>query len=206
MTGLVTGGVGTWLGTLVDLTIVIGAVAAAYKFRVFDVLGYRYRSEVWCGSTPLSPEEGGGFLFVGNYVIHNTGSRPLRLSRVTLSLRRVERRPGDPVIDSDEHCVEILERKFDTDPGISWLTVGAGERSIFPLRCYLDAIDGPLMLVCTFGWTHGGDPSQFAWLYDPRLPTTWWSEPTPGLPDAWDPRTVVAPPPDARSPDDEEDG
>ena len=44
--------VGSWLGPLVQLTVLVGAGAAAYKFRVFNVLWHKYRSEVWCGSIP----------------------------------------------------------------------------------------------------------------------------------------------------------
>lgn len=175
----------SWLSILVDLTVLIGAVAAAYKFRVFDVLGQKYRSEVWCGSTPMGSGDDHRCLFVGNYVIHNTGSRPLKINRVILSLREFTDR-GTPILDSDD-ARELVRREYGEDSGVSWFKVGAGERSIFPLRCYLDAIEGPLVLVCNFEWLHGGEPSEFAWLYDPRLPMTWWSEPTPGLPEAWTP-------------------
>ena len=48
---------------------------------------------------------------------------------------------------------------------------------------------GPLVFQCDFSWKHRGKPSEFAWLYDPRLPTTWWSEPTPALPEQYDPTT-----------------
>jgi hypothetical protein len=175
----------SWLSILVDLTVLVGAVAAAYKFRVFDVLGQKYRSEVWCGSTATGSGEGPRVLFVGNYVIHNTGSRPLKITRVTLSLREFV--GEDRILDSDD-ARELVRREYATDSGVSWFKVGAGERSIFPLRCYLDSIEGPLVLVCTFEWLHGGAPSEFAWLYDPRLPMTWWSEPTPGLPEPWFPK------------------
>jgi hypothetical protein len=61
------------------------------------------------------------------------------------------------------------------------------------MRVYLEDISGPLIFHCTFSWKHRGSPSEFAWLYDPRLPMTWWSEPTPGLPEAWDPTDRHAP-------------
>lgn len=183
MQGSILEGAGAWLGTLVNATVLLGGAAAAYKFRVFDVLGHKYRSEVWCGCTPTGPDGGGPFLFVGNYVIHNTGNRPLRISKVTLELRKP--RPGE-IVDSDR-ADPILTRQFETDSGTSWFKVGAGERSIYPMRCWLDELPTPLLVCCSFQWKHRGDPSIFAWLYDPRLPVTWWSEPTPGLPAAWDP-------------------
>jgi hypothetical protein len=169
---------------LVNLTILGGGLAAAYKFRVFDVLAHRYRSEVWCTSTPVSEPEPGRFLFVGNFVIHNTGDRPLRVTRVRLSLLKPS--PDDTIIDS-ERTKEVVAREFGSDAGTSWFQIRAGERSIFPLRVYLDELSGPLIFQCDFRWKHRGQPSEFAWLYDPRLPMTWWSEPTPGLPDAYDP-------------------
>lgn len=172
------------LGVLVDLTIVAGGLAAAYKFRVFNVMAHRYRSEVWCASTPVAEPEPGGFLFVGNFVIHNTGDRPLKITEVRLSLLRPER--GDPVIDSDR-AEPLVRRTFTADQGTSWFMLRAGERSIFPLRAYVDRLDGPVIFHCDFDWTHRGRPSEFAWLYDPRLPATWHSEPTPSLPEPYDP-------------------
>jgi len=174
------------LSLLVNLTILVGGLAAAYKFRVFDVMAHRYRSEVWCTSTPVGESEPGRFLFVGNFVIHNTGDRPLKVTRVKLALRRPE--AGDRIIDSDR-TTPMVEREFGSDSGTSWFQIRAGERSIFPLRVYLDELPGPLVFQCDFDWKHRGRPSEFAWLYDPRLPMTWWSEPTPGLPDAYDPTT-----------------
>jgi len=173
------------LGLLVNLTILGGALAAAYKFRVFDVMAHRYRSEVWCTSTPVGASEPGRFLFVGNFVIHNTGDRPLKVTRVRLSLNKPWK--DDAVIDS-ERTDEIVAREFGGDAGTSWFQIRAGERSIFPLRVYLDELSGPVVFQCDFRWKHRGRPSEFAWLYDPRLPVTWWSEPTPGLPEAYDPQ------------------
>lgn len=174
------------LSLLVNLTILGGGLAAAYKFRVFDVMAHRYRSEVWCTSTPVGDSEPGRFLFVGNFVIHNTGDRPLKIKWVKLALRKPE--PGDRIIDSDR-TTPLVDREFGSDAGTSWFQIRAGERSIFPLRAYVDEMPGPLVFQCDFSWKHRGKPSEFAWLYDPRLPMTWWSEPTPALPEAYDPTT-----------------
>lgn len=174
------------LDLLVSITVLGGALAAAYKFRVFDVLGHRYRSEVWCTSTPAGPGEPGRILFVGNFVIHNTGNRPLKIGRVELSL--LTPRKGDRVIDSDRVVDDpLLQREFVADTGTSWFRVGAGERSIYPVRGYIDDVSGPLLFTCCFEWKHRGKPSPFVWLYDPRMPMTWRSEPTGSLPEAWDP-------------------
>lgn len=186
MVQLTSGVAAEWLGIMVNLTVLLGGLAAAYKFRVFDVLGHRYRSEVWCTSTPTGEAGARSILFVGNYVIHNTGSRPLLISRVTLELLEPAR-AGDIVVSDDAR--PIVTRDFRTDAGSSWFKVGAGERSIFPLRCYVEKLPTPVLMRCTFRWKHQGEPSEFVWLYDPRLPTTWWSEPTPGLPEAYDPAT-----------------
>ena len=177
---------------LVNLTIIGGGLAAAYKFRVFDVMAHRYRSEVWCTSTHAGKGEPRRFLFVGNFVIHNTGDRPLKVTRVRLSLQRPYE---DDVIIDTERTREIVAREFASDTGTSWFKIRAGERSIFPLRVYLDELSGPVIFQCNFLWKHRGQPSEFAWLYDPRLPMTWWSEPTPGLPEAYDPGAgPIAPP------------
>ena len=179
------------LDLLVSLTIIAGGLAAAYKFRVFDVMAHRYRSEVWCTSTPVAESEPGRFLFVGNFVIHNTGDRPLKVTRVRLSLEKPYEE--DNIIDT-ERTSEIVVRELASDAGTSWFKIRAGERSIFPLRVYLDELPGPVIFRCTFSWKHRGQPSMFAWLYDPRLPMTWWSEPTPGLPEAYDPSAESTPP------------
>jgi hypothetical protein len=179
---------GPWLDRLVDLTLLLGALAAAYKFRVFDVLGHKFRSEVWCTSGKIGADQ--KTLFVGQYVIHNTGNRPMKISWVTLSLLRPRLEGDARIIDSDQ-ADEIVTREFGSDTGVSWFKVGAGERSIFPLRCVLDEFPAPVLMRCRFRWKHGGQPSEFVWLYDPRLPATWWSEPTPGLPAEWDPGSGV---------------
>lgn len=176
------------LSVLVDLSILAGALAAAYKFRVFNVMAHRYRSEVWCTSGPVSEDEPGRILFVGNFIIHNTGDRPLKITQVRLSLLRPD--PGDTIIDSDR-ATPIARRAFGSDSGSSWFMIRADERSIFPLRVYLDEISGPVIFHADFDWTHRGHPSEFAWLYDPRLPMTWRSEPTGSLPEAYDPAESV---------------
>jgi hypothetical protein len=147
-------------------------------------MGHRYRSEVWCTSTPVGAREPGRFLFVGNFVIHNTGDRPLKVTRVRLALKKPV---GDEAIIDSERTTELVARDFGSDAGTSWFHIRAGERSIFPLRVYLDELPGPVIFECGFRWRHRGQPSEFVWLYDPRLPMTWWSEPTPGLPDSYDP-------------------
>ncbi len=53
------GGLPDYLGILVNATILAGAVVAAYKFQVFDVMAHRFRSEVWCTSTPVGEGEPG---------------------------------------------------------------------------------------------------------------------------------------------------
>lgn len=170
----------------IQVTVLVGALAAAYRFRVFDVLGHKFRSGVWCTSGEI--DDSGRTLFIGNYVIENTGSRPLKIARVTVELRTPvevsQTRPDgvvDRVLDADEGSV-LVRREYRPSGGISLYRVGAGERSIFPLRCYLDAFEPPVVFYCTCHWKHGGDPTLFAWLYDPRLPITWSSEPSPASP------------------------
>jgi len=179
------------LGVLVNLTIVAGALAAAYKFRVFHVMAHRYRSEVWCASAPVGDNEPGRILFVGNFVIQNTGDRPLKITKVRLTLLQPEK--GDKIIDSDR-ATPIVRREFGSDSGSSWFMIRAAERSIFPMRVYLDEMSGPVIFHADFDWTHRGRPSEFAWLYDPRLPMTWRSEPTASLPEAYDPAHSAAQP------------
>ena len=167
------GDLATVLDVLVSVSVLLGGLAAAYRFQVLD-FGHRYRSEVWCSSRPAGPETPGRRLFVGNYVIHNTGSRPLKVVRVGISL--IVPVEEDGVLGAEGGRV-LVHHWHTTDRGDSWFRIGAGERSIFPIRAYVEADDGPLMMRCTFDWTHGGSPSEFVWLFDPALPATWRSDP-----------------------------
>lgn len=154
-------------------------------------MAHRYRSEVWCTSTPVGKSEPGRFLFVRNFLIHNIGDRALKVTRVRLSLQKPWE--DDVIIDS-ERTREIVARGFGSDTETSWFRIRAGERSIFLLRVYLDELSGPVIFQCDLCWKHRGRHSEFAWLYDPRFPMTWWSEPTPGLPEAHDPGAETPPP------------
>jgi hypothetical protein len=170
------------VGIAIQVTVLIGALAAAYKFRVFNVLGHKFRSAVWCTSAQV--DDTGRTLFVGNYVIENTGSRPLKIAKVTLELREpveIEQKRStgevDWVLDADDGRV-LVRRVYEPRGGISLYRVAAGERSIFPLRCFVDELPSPVSFYCMCHWDHGGDPTLFSWLYDPELPRSWSSDPT----------------------------
>ena len=70
-------------GLLVDIVLLIGAIGAAIKFRLFNVLGFRWRSELTCTHYELPDSS---IIFTADYVINNTGQRPLKLKNVTLRL------------------------------------------------------------------------------------------------------------------------
>jgi hypothetical protein len=79
----------TWLDSvhdvtsiLVDLIVIVGGLLAAIKFRLFNSLGFRWRSEVTCTHTDLAS---GRVVFVGEYIVQNTGERPLDLLSVSLA-------------------------------------------------------------------------------------------------------------------------
>ena len=59
---------------LVNLALLAGALVAVVKFRLYNILGHRFRSEVACAHVDLAD---GRVLFRGNYIVHNTGERQI---------------------------------------------------------------------------------------------------------------------------------
>ena len=71
--------------TLVNVTVLLGVIVAVVKFRVFNLFTPRFRSEITCTHTDLAD---GRTLFRGNYMVHNTGERPIWIQNVNLKLMR----------------------------------------------------------------------------------------------------------------------
>ena len=152
----------TITGVLVDLTILAGAVLAVVKFRLYNLFGHRFRSEVICSHVALSD---GRVLFRGNYIVHNTGERQIWLDGVNLKLLRT-RTSSDGLIEPDDEGVlaeRTLARGGEPYNGLHRLE--AGERSIFTLRCVLNDLDDVVFFVCKIQWPYRRDPSPYIALY-----------------------------------------
>lgn len=68
---------------LVNIVVLLGAIVAVVKFRLFNVLGLRWRTEVACKHWEL---EDGSFVFVAEYTVYNTGQRTLQVHNVSMRL------------------------------------------------------------------------------------------------------------------------
>ena len=70
-------------GFLVDCTLLAAAVMAVVRFRLFNVLGHRWRSDLTCMHWD---QDDGSVIFTADYTLQNTGSRPLQIRAVSLTL------------------------------------------------------------------------------------------------------------------------
>src|SRR5712692_2620465 len=96
-------------GVLVDVALIIGAIAAVIKFRLFNILGHRWRSDLTCCHY-LLPDS--AVIFTADYIVNNTGQRPLRLNKVTIRLTAA--RQDGPLVLPDETRV-YATRHFEPD-------------------------------------------------------------------------------------------
>lgn len=148
-------------GIVVDLAIIAGAIAAAIRFRVFNVFGYRWRTEVSCRHVDLPDQS---VVFLADYVINNTGRRPLKLTDVTIEVRPGKQR-GE-LLEPDESAViasRVLRSGDNTLKGI--FQIEPGERTIFPLRARLPKLDHYVFVVCTFATSAHRTPTVFRSFY-----------------------------------------
>ena len=150
-----------WTGLLVDVTLLLGALAAVIKFRLLNVLGHRWRSELTCAHWDM---EDGSIVFTADYILHNTGPRVLHLQRVTLRL--VEARAEGPLLTPNEARVLAERTMVNTDKsllGLFWIE--SGERTIFTLRCRLEKLPDTVFVMCGFDMKHRRVPAAFRGFY-----------------------------------------
>jgi hypothetical protein len=155
----------SWLhdltSTLVDVTLLIGAIVAVVKFRIYNIFSQKWRSELACTHCELP---NGKILFTADYTVYNSGERPLHLG--TVHLRLVAARVDGPLIAADETQV-IAERALSpADPRMNGLfRIEAGERTIFPLRCLLDHLDDVVFVLCSFDAKQHRFPAPYRGIY-----------------------------------------
>ncbi len=147
---------------IVNVSIIAGAIVAMLKFKIYKLFSLRFKSEVDCSHHLLSS---GKVLFIGNYIIHNTGERPFTISSVEITLFGALEQDG--LLSPDVERV-LAKKTFSVEGEVlakGVFQLEAGERSIFPLRTELDELDDVVFLVCKFGWRYRRDPSAYIWLY-----------------------------------------
>lgn len=144
----------------VNVALVTGAIAAIFKFQLYNLLGHRWRSELDCTHHLLSD---GSTVFVAEYTISNTGQRPLHLSEVRMRLLPASTTEGLVVPITDR--VLAARTMVKSSPLRGLFQVEPGERSIFTLRCSLPELDDMFFIDCTFDLAHQRVPAAFTRLY-----------------------------------------
>jgi hypothetical protein len=138
---------------LVNLFVLGGAVAALVKFKVFNMLAYRYTSELVCRHHSLPDgHPDGNIVFEADYLVRNIGDRPINLATVTLQLCAATLdennllKPHPTQVLADRVC-KVSDRD---KPGL--FRIEAGERSIFTLRCQLRHLEPVVFVHCQIAW------------------------------------------------------
>lgn len=146
---------------LVDVVILIGALGAAIKFRLFNILGFRWRSDLECAHYLLPNSS---VIFTADYIVNNTGQRPLRLKNVTIRLASVRQEGALLIPDEDRICAT---RVFEPgNPALKGLfEIEPGERTIFPLRAQLPSLDDAVFVLCEFSLEQKRIPAAYRGFY-----------------------------------------
>jgi hypothetical protein len=148
-------------GLLVDVALLIGAIAAVVKFRLFNILGHRWRSELACSHYSLPDSS---VIFTADYTVHNTGQRPLRLNKVTIQL--TASRQEDALLAPDPGRVYATRLFQAGDPALKGLfQIEPGERTIFPLRARLPTLDDSVFVLCEFSLMQKRVPGAYRGFY-----------------------------------------
>lgn len=147
---------------LVNLSILAAAIVAVVKFRVLHMFSRRYRSELQC----THHQVGGRVVFVGEYTVHNTGERPIALSRVTLRLHPAARDGALLVPDKGTLLAERVLAPANAGMG-GLFQIEAAERSIFTLRCELPELNDVVFLLCQLSWSDSREPAPYVGIYVP---------------------------------------
>ena len=146
---------------LVNLTLITAAIASVLKFRLYRLYSRRYKTSFAGSHSAVA----GGVLFEGDYVIQNTGERPIELDHVWISLYEAAE-DDDGQLQPDEGK-EIASRPVDcTKPEFEGLRrIEAGERSTFAMRLRRERLPDYFFVLCRFSWQHPREPSSYRSFY-----------------------------------------
>lgn len=151
----------TATSALVNVSVLIAAAVAVVKWRLYNLFAHRWRSELECRHVVLPDRR---VVFTADYTVHNTGQRPLALSEVRLRLVRA--RIEDTLLVPDAGRVLAARVCRSDDPGLrGHFRIESGERTIFTLRCALDALDEVVFVLCDFDTPCRRAPAGFRGLY-----------------------------------------
>lgn len=150
------------LTALVKAAGLIAAILGIAKFKLYQLFGRKYRSSFTASHQAL---ENGSMVFEGDYHILNTGQRPIKLSKVELTM--VGSKIEDKNLIVPDEGEKLAIRTFDeTDPILrNLLYLSAGEGATFPLRCKLTELPETVFVCCSFQWNYRRPPAPFNSMY-----------------------------------------
>ena len=148
-------------GFLVNIVLLVGAVVAVIKFRLFNILGHRWRSDLTCNHYELPDST---VVFTADYTIINTGQRPLRLSTVTIRLTAAR---IDASLVLPDESQTFATRIFQAgEPALKGLfQIEPGERTIFPIRAHLPSLADLVFVLCEFTLQQKRVPAGYRGFY-----------------------------------------
>jgi hypothetical protein len=146
---------------LVNLSVLGAAAAALVKLKVLNMLARRYTSELVCRHHPL-PD--GQIIFEADYVVRNSGDRPINLATVTLQLCAASHEGILLVPDRTQILAERVCAASDRDKE-GLFRIEAGERSIFTLRCQPPHLDAVVFVLCQIAWPDRRPPAPYVGMY-----------------------------------------
>jgi len=148
-------------GLLVDLAVLAGALVAVVKFRLFNILGRRWRSELTCAHYELPDSS---VIFTADYTIHNTGQRPILVTEVSISLTGALEEGSLLIPDESRKYAKRVMRSGD--PALKGLfQIEPGERTIFTLRAKLPSLDEAVFVLCDFLVAYKRTPASYRGFY-----------------------------------------
>jgi hypothetical protein len=148
-------------GFLVDCTLLAAAVMAVIRFRLFNVLGHRWRSDLVCTHWD---QDDGSVIFTADYTLQNTGQRPLQLRAVSLTLVGATLEGSLLAPDANRALAQRILRS--EDPTLQGLfQIEPGERAIYTLRCRLDSLDDVVFVLCGFDLKQRRVPAAYRGFY-----------------------------------------
>lgn len=150
-------------------TVLLAALIAAIKFKVFGLGREKFRTEMECGSQGTATE---GALFWADYTVFNTGDLPFRIECVRLTLCRAKEENGGHLVpDTDREKLLASPTILARDKGQAQAMLGdlfepkdhfkklgalgdldKGERTIFTLRCHVRAQLPYVIFVVAESW------------------------------------------------------
>jgi hypothetical protein len=140
-------------------TVFLAFIAGVIKFKLLHV-SRRYKSELECRHHVL-PD--GQIVFEADYIVTNTGERPIDFISVSLHLCAAELR--DDGLLSRDPGRSFARRVINNNPKQRNFHLEAGERSTFTLRTMLTSLDAVTFVLCQLSWKGKCPPAPYNGLY-----------------------------------------